>query len=136
MRAAFDLTSKRRYSKEMRIELCRDFRFEAAHRLPRVAEGHKCHRLHGHSYRVEVRVVGEVDETTGFLMDFADVDRVVDPVVALLDHRYLNDIEGLENPTSELLARWLWVRLRPAMPLVDSITISETVDSRCTYRGE
>lgn len=119
----------------MRIELSRDYCFEAAHRLPRVPDGHKCKRLHGHSYRVEVRIEGEVDEATGFLMDFAEVDRVLDPVVALLDHQYLNEIEGLENPTSEVLAGWLWMRIRPALPLLAQVTVSETSDSRCTYRG-
>jgi 6-pyruvoyltetrahydropterin/6-carboxytetrahydropterin synthase len=119
----------------MRIELERDYRFEAAHRLPRLPATHKCHRLHGHSFRFTVRIEGEVDERTGFLLDFGDVDRIVDPVVEKLDHFYLNEVEGLENPTSEVLSRWLWERIRPSLPLLVSITLSETCDSRCTYRG-
>lgn len=120
----------------MRIELRRDFRFEAAHRLPRLPDGHKCRRLHGHSFRFTVGIEGEVDEHTGFLMDFADVDRVVDPVVALLDHYFLNEIEGLENPTSEVLAAWLWRRIQPSLPLLSFIEVSETCDARVVYRGK
>jgi 6-pyruvoyltetrahydropterin/6-carboxytetrahydropterin synthase len=120
----------------MKIELCRDYRFEAAHRLPRVPEGHKCARLHGHSFRFTVLLAGEVDERTGFLIDFADVDAVVDPIVAQLDHRYLNEIEGLDNPTSELLAAWLWRRIRGRLPQLAAVTVAETCDSRCTYKGE
>ncbi|MBI4508023.1 MAG: 6-carboxytetrahydropterin synthase QueD [Deltaproteobacteria bacterium] len=120
----------------MRVELCRDYRFEAAHRLPRLPDGHKCKRLHGHSFRFEVTLAGEVDDATGFLMDFGDVDRVVAPVVQRLDHFYLNEIQGLENPTSEILSRWLWRELKPSLPLLSAITVSETCDSRCIYRGE
>lgn len=120
----------------MEAELTRDYRFEAAHRLPRLPDGHKCKRLHGHSFRVEVLVKGEVDEGTGFLMDFGDIDRIVDPIVARLDHNYLNEIEGLENPTSEILAAWLWQKVRPSLPLLAAVSVSETCDARCTYRGK
>jgi 6-pyruvoyltetrahydropterin/6-carboxytetrahydropterin synthase len=120
----------------MRIELVREYRFEAAHRLPRLPETHKCHRLHGHSFRFEVTLEGEVDPKTGFLIDFGDVDRIVDPLVERLDHFYLNEVEGLDNPTSEVLAGWLWDRLRPQLPVLAAVTVSETCDSRCTYRGK
>lgn len=120
----------------MHVELVRDYRFESAHRLPRVPEGHKCARLHGHSFRVQVTVAGEVDEATGFLIDFDEIDRVLAPIIERLDHRYLNEIPGLENPTSEHLARWVWRHVRPLLPLVSAVTVSETCDSRCTYRGE
>lgn len=119
----------------MRVELCREYRFEAAHRLPRLPDGHKCKRLHGHSFRFEVALAGEVDPATGFLVDFGDVDLVVRPVVDRLDHFYLNEVEGLDNPTSEVLAGWLWQRLQPALPQLASITVAETCDSRCVYRG-
>lgn len=118
------------------MELVREYRFEAAHRLPRLPEGHKCWRLHGHSFRFEVHVAGEVDERTGFLVDFADVDAVVAPLLEKLDHVYLNEVEGLENPTSEMLAAWLWQRIRPKLPLVTAIVVAETCDARCVYRGE
>lgn len=120
----------------MRIELQREYRFEAAHRLPRLPASHKCFRLHGHSFRFEVSLAGEVDEHTGFLIDFADVDQVVDPIRDRLDHYYLNEVEGLENPTSEVLAAWLWARIRPSLPLLIAITVAETCDARCIYRGQ
>src|SRR5262249_7867233 len=120
----------------MHVELHREYRFEAAHRLPRLPATHKCHRLHGHSFRFEVLLEGEVDPATGFLIDFGDVDVVVAPLVARLDHYYLNEIEGLENPTPEVLAAGLWLRLRPKLPFLRAVTVAETCDARCTYRGE
>lgn len=116
------------------MELFTEFRFEAAHRLPNVPEGHKCARLHGHSYRVVVHVEGEVDEGTGMVMDFADISRTCAPVRARLDHYYLNEIEGLENPTSENLAGWIWDRLAPELP-ISRVTIRETCTSGVDYRG-
>jgi 6-pyruvoyltetrahydropterin/6-carboxytetrahydropterin synthase len=117
------------------IELVKDFRFEAAHWLPNVPDGHKCRRVHGHSFRGEVAVRGEIDAATGWLMDFADLKRAVDPIVHKLDHYLLNDIEGLDNPTSELLAVWIWRKLAPALPMLHRITIEETCTSRCHYYG-
>jgi 6-pyruvoyltetrahydropterin/6-carboxytetrahydropterin synthase len=117
------------------VEIYREFTFEAAHRLPRVPEGHKCGRLHGHSYRLEVHVQGDVDPGTGWVMDFADIKTAVAPVVAELDHRYLNELPGLENPTSENLARWTWNRLAAELPL-SAVVVRETCTSACTYRGQ
>jgi|SRR5215470_12206179 len=119
----------------MRIELTREYRFEAAHRLPRVPAAHKCARLHGHSFRFELLLEGEVDERTGFLIDFGDVDVIVQPLVARLDHFYLNEIEGLDNPTSEILAAWIWRALKEKLPMLAAVTVAETCDARCTYRG-
>lgn len=121
----------------MRVELTREFTFEAAHRLPHVAQEHKCFRLHGHGYRVEVSVAGEVDPATGWLLDFGDLRAIVDPLIReCLDHRNLNEVAGLENPTSEVLCAWLWRRLEPRLPGLTAITIHETCTARCTYRGE
>src|SRR5882757_8787780 len=106
----------------MRIELAREYRFEAAHRLPRLPATHKCARLHGHSFRFEVLLEGEVDERTGFLMDFGEVDEIVQPILDRLDHHYLNEIEGLENPTSEVFSAWLWQRLLPKLPILQAVT--------------
>jgi 6-pyruvoyltetrahydropterin/6-carboxytetrahydropterin synthase len=117
------------------VELVKDFRFEAAHWLPNVPEGHKCRRMHGHSFRGEVAVRGEVDPRTGWLMDFADLKRAVDPIVARLDHYVLNEVEGLTNPTSEMLAVWVWEQLAPVVPLLARVTIEETCTSRCHYFG-
>jgi 6-pyruvoyltetrahydropterin/6-carboxytetrahydropterin synthase len=118
------------------MEIFKEFGFEAAHRLPNVPEGHKCARLHGHSFRVEVHVRGDVDPRLGWVMDFAEVKAAVKPVIDRLDHYYLNEIEGLENPTSEVLARWLWARLKPSLPTLSRIVVRETCTSGCTYQGE
>lgn len=117
------------------IDLVKEFRFEAAHFLPNVPEGHKCRRMHGHSFRGEVEVRGEIDPKTGWLIDFADLKRAIDPIIALLDHYLLNDIEGLGNPTSELLAVWIWKKLEPSLPMLHRITIEETCANRCHYYG-
>ncbi|GAA3448206.1 6-carboxytetrahydropterin synthase QueD [Dactylosporangium matsuzakiense] len=117
------------------MEIFREFTFEAAHRLPNVPEGHKCARLHGHSYRVAVHVQGDVDPVAGWVMDFGDVKKAFQPLHEQLDHYYLNDIDGLDNPTSEVLARWIWDRLRATLPLA-AITVHETCTSGCTYRGD
>lgn len=120
----------------MRVELTREYRFEAAHRLPRVPADHKCARLHGHSFRIEVGVTGEVDPDQGWLMDFAEISAVVEPLLLKeLDHRTLNDVPGLENPTSEVLCGWLWSRLAPRIPGLSTVTVHETCTARCTYRG-
>jgi 6-pyruvoyltetrahydropterin/6-carboxytetrahydropterin synthase len=116
--------------------LRKTFRFEAAHRLPNLPEGHKCRRLHGHSFYFDVHVRGEVDPHTGIIIDFADIAAAVEPVRRRLDHYYLNEIEGLQNPTSEVLASWLWEHIRPALPLLHKIVVRETCSSSCTYRGE
>jgi 6-pyruvoyltetrahydropterin/6-carboxytetrahydropterin synthase len=105
------------------------FQIEAAHRLPNVPPGHKCARLHGHSFRVEVHVAGEPDAHSGWVMDFADVKSAFAPLFEQLDHHYLNDIEGLENPTSETLARWIFQRLAPRLPGLDEVVVHETCTS-------
>jgi 6-pyruvoyltetrahydropterin/6-carboxytetrahydropterin synthase len=120
----------------MNVELKKDFRFEAAHMLPKTPEGHKCRRLHGHSFRITIVVKGEVDEEAGWLIDFADIKEAWKPLHDRLDHYYLNEIEGLENPTSEILSRWIWERIEPALPCLHSVTVHETCTSSCTYRGE
>jgi 6-pyruvoyltetrahydropterin/6-carboxytetrahydropterin synthase len=114
----------------------KEFTFEAAHLLPNVPEGHKCGRLHGHSFRVQVHVRGQLDSTLGWVMDYADVKAVVKPVIARLDHYYLNDIPGLENPTSEVIAGWLWHQLQPVLPSLCRIVVNETCTSGCFYEGD
>ena len=118
------------------MEIFKEFTFEAAHRLPNVPEDHKCARLHGHSFRVEIRVRGKVDARLGWVMDFSDLSAAFRPIYHELDHYYLNDIPGLENPTSENLARWIWNRLKPVLPLLSEITVRETCTSGCVYHGE
>jgi 6-pyruvoyltetrahydropterin/6-carboxytetrahydropterin synthase len=117
------------------VELVKDFRFEAAHYLPNVPDGHKCRRMHGHSFRGEVAVRGPIDPHLGWVMDFADLRVATDPIVKTLDHYVLNEIAGLDNPTSERLAIWIWNQLAPAVPLLHRVTIEETCTSRCHYYG-
>ena len=119
----------------MNVRLVKEYRFEAAHRLPRVPEGHKCARLHGHSFKIELAVSGRVDDATGWFIDFGKLDELWAPIYELLDHRYLNEVDGLDNPTSENLARWLWQRLKPALPELGRVTVYETCDARCEYEG-
>lgn len=118
----------------MPTRLERTYRFEAAHFLPRVPPGHKCARMHGHSYTVDVILEGTVDAELGWLLDFGDLDAIVMPLVDELDHRVLNEIEGLANPTSELLSLWFWKRLRPTLPTLVEIVTCETPGARCGYR--
>jgi 6-pyruvoyltetrahydropterin/6-carboxytetrahydropterin synthase len=117
------------------MEIFREFTFEAAHRLTHVPDGHKCARLHGHSYRVEIHVAGPVGEQSGWVMDFQDIKDAFAPLNDQLDHRYLNEVDGLGNPTSENLARWIWARLTGALPL-STVVVRETCTSGCIYQGE
>jgi len=118
------------------MEIFKEFSIEAAHLLPNLPEGHKCRRLHGHSFRIAVHVSGEPDPELGWITDFADIARAFQPVFDQLDHRYLNEIEGLDNPTSEMLARWIWCRLQPALPGLSAVHVRETCTSGCICRGE
>jgi 6-pyruvoyltetrahydropterin/6-carboxytetrahydropterin synthase len=111
------------------------FQIEAAHRLPQVPPGHKCARLHGHSFRIEVHAEGEPQPHTGWVMDFADIKAAFQPLFEQLDHRYLNEVEGLDNPTSERLAVWIWERLKPRLPQLARIVVHETCTSGCTFSG-
>lgn len=120
----------------MKVELCRKYNFAAAHLLPQAPEGHPCRRLHGHSYEVEVAVRGEVDPKTGWLMDYGEIDRRVKPLIAELDHQTLNEIPGLENPTSEILCGWLWEALQAELPGLHRISVAETCAAACHYDGE
>ncbi len=118
------------------MEIYKEFTFEAAHHLPNVPANHKCRRLHGHSFKVTIAVEGTAGDKSGWVMDFSDIKKAFDPLYDQLDHYYLNEIEGLENPTSENLAVWIWRRLKPALPELSQITIKETCTSGCIYRGE
>ncbi len=119
----------------MQAELVKTFRFEAAHSLSGVPQGHKCRRLHGHSYRIDVHVAGKVDPQTGMVMDFGDIKRVVGAVLDELDHRNLDDIPGLENSTSENLAAWIWRRVAADIPDLSAVAVWESPTSHCIYRG-
>lgn len=117
------------------MEIIKSFRFEAAHYLPKLPETHKCRRMHGHSFRFDVHVEGALDPELGWVMDFGDISRLVKPLVEELDHYLLNEIPGLENPTSEVIAVWIWNRLKPGLPGLSRIVVYETCTARCEYRG-
>jgi len=119
----------------MEVELIKTFRFDAAHALPNVPADHKCRRVHGHSYRIDIHVTGPVDPEAGWVMDFGDINRAVAPQLDALDHRMLSDIPGLENSTSERIAGYFWERLKPILPLLSAISVWESDSSRCVYRG-
>jgi 6-pyruvoyltetrahydropterin/6-carboxytetrahydropterin synthase len=118
------------------LEIFKCITLECAHRLPNVPAGHKCARVHGHSFRVEIRVRGPVEGHLGWVMDFADVKAAFEPLYQQLDHRYLNDVPGLENPTSENLARWIWQRLKPGLPQLAEVVVHETCTSGARYAGD
>lgn len=118
------------------MDIFKEFTFEAAHRLPNVPAQHKCARLHGHSFRIRITVSGEVGADSGWVMDFADIAAAFDPIYRQLDHYYLNEIDGLENPTSENIAHWIWTRLKQTLPALSEIEIRETCTSGCVYRGD
>jgi 6-pyruvoyltetrahydropterin/6-carboxytetrahydropterin synthase len=120
----------------VRVRLTQELRFEAAHLLPRAPEGHKCRRLHGHSFHIEVTVEGHADPETGWFLDYGAIKKALEPVHKELDHRYLNEVQGLENPTSEHLCVWVWRRLKPALPSLSRVTVRETCEARCEYRGD
>lgn len=118
------------------MEILKEFSFDAAHRLPNVPPGHKCARLHGHTYQVTIHVRGSVDAKLGWVVDFGDVKAAFKPLEAQLDHHLLNEIPGLENPTSENLARWLWQNLVPKLPGLSEVVVKENATCGCIYRGE
>lgn len=119
----------------MHVRLVKSFGFEAAHWLPTFPEGHKCRRMHGHSFRVDVVVEGQVSQDKGYLIDYGKIEEAVKPLRQQLDHQCLNEVRGLENPTSEILAQWIWDHLQPQLPLLVEIAVHETCSARCVYRG-
>jgi 6-pyruvoyltetrahydropterin/6-carboxytetrahydropterin synthase len=122
--------------RERLMEIFKEFTFEAAHRLPNLPPEHKCSRLHGHSFKAEIHVLGPVDPTLGWVQDFGDIKAVFKPYYEMLDHNYLNEIEGLENPTSEVIARWIWQKVRAQLPLLSKVVVRETCTCGCIYTGD
>ena len=112
----------------------KEFTFEAAHKLPLLPTTHKCSKLHGHSFQVRISIDGPLNEL-GWVMDFSELKKICSPFIEQLDHSYLNEISGLENPTSENIAIWLWDRLVKPLQNLSSITVMETCNSGCEYSG-
>ena len=119
----------------MILELRKTFQFEAAHLLPYLPETHKCRRLHGHSFKVEIAIQGAADPRLGWVMDYADISAAFNPIWTRLDHFYLNEVPGLENPTSENIAIWIWDRVKPILPALTEVVVAETCTARCIFRG-
>jgi len=117
------------------MEIYKDFSFDSAHRLPNVADGHKCGRLHGHTFQLRIVVSGPVGEESGWILDFADLKTAFEPLFQELDHNYLNELEGLENPTSEVIVQWIWERLKPVLPQLSRLELKETCTTGCVYSG-
>ena len=117
------------------MEIFKEFTVEAAHWLPNVPDGHKCRRMHGHSFHIHIAVEGPVNEELGWVMDFAELKTAFQPIEDQIDHRCLNDVIGLENPTSENLARWIWLHLKPSLPALSKVTVRETCTSGCAFTG-
>jgi len=118
------------------MELRKTFQFEAAHLLPKLPKSHKCRRLHGHSFQVELGVTGDCEPELGWVMDYAEIAEAFKPILEKLDHYYLNEIPGLENPTSENIAIWIWKKLKRRLPLLTEVVVAETCTARCVYRGK
>ncbi len=119
----------------MKIELVKTFKFDAAHSLQHLPEGHKCRDMHGHGYRIDIHITGEVQPETGWLMDFGDLKTIVQPIIDSLDHCNLDDIEGLKISTSEMLAKYIWERIKPQLPILSAVEVWESDTSCCIYRG-
>jgi len=120
----------------MNTAIYKDFMFEAAHKLPNVPYGHKCGRLHGHSYKVRIHLEGKIDEDLGWFIDFSDVKSIFKPIYEQLDHNYLNEIKGLENPTAEVISKWIWKQLKPNLPELSAIELMETCTCGVLYKGK
>ncbi len=118
-----------------KVEVYKEFTIDCAHSLPHVPDDHKCKNVHGHTYKIRVVAEGELHPSLGWVLDFADLKAAFQPVKDALDHRYLNDIAGLENPTAEMIAVWIWDKLYPEIPGLKEIGVSETPTSGCVYRG-
>lgn len=118
------------------MEIYKEFVFDSAHRLPQVPQGHKCGEVHGHTFMISIFVKGKVNPNTGWVADFADIKNAFQPYLEMLDHKYLNDIEGLENPTSENLAKWIWEKMCPVLPGLNKIIVQENASSGAIYVGE
>lgn len=117
------------------MQIFKQFTFDSAHFLPNVPEGHKCREIHGHTYRLTVFVEGDPDPQLGWVIDFAELKAAIEPIVKSVDHKFLNKIEGLENPTCELIAVWLWDRIKPLVPKLKKIELNETPTSGVVYEG-
>lgn len=117
----------------MKFELKQHFQIESARFLPKLEKGHPCSRLHGHSFKIILILIGDLDPAVGWVMDYNEIQSRVKPLLEQIDHRVLNEVPGLENPTSELLAKWFYDRARPLLPTLVRVTVAETPLTECSY---
>jgi 6-pyruvoyltetrahydropterin/6-carboxytetrahydropterin synthase len=118
------------------MKISKEFTFDSAHHLPNVPAGHKCGRLHGHTYRIRIEVDGPIHPEYGWVIDYGDIKQLWKPIEDQLDHRYLNEIKGLENPTAEVIAKWIWDHLKPTLPILSCVYVHETCTTAAMYSGE
>ena len=118
------------------MELRKTFQFEAAHYLPNLPKEHKCSRLHGHTFNLRISLEDKINKETGWVEDFSEIKKIFTPIYDQLDHSYLNNIKGLENPTSENIVIWIWKKLKPSLPVLSSLEIKESSSTGCIYKGE
>ncbi|MFP5470451.1 MAG: 6-carboxytetrahydropterin synthase QueD [Bacteroidia bacterium] len=121
---------------DKQLEIFKQFTFDAAHFLPNVPDGHKCKEIHGHTYQLTLFFKGPLDETMGWIIDFNEIKKTVSPILLLLDHKYLNKVDGLENPTCEKMCEWLWEKIKPQLSQLSKIELKETPTSGAVYCGE
>lgn len=117
------------------MQIFKQFSFDSAHVLPNVPDGHKCKNLHGHTYHLTVFFEGNLDSSLGWVIDFTEIKTKMTPIINRLDHNYLNDIKGLENPTCEIMCVWLWDEIKPLLPALSKIELKETPTSGAIYEG-
>tara|TARA_B110000444_G_C18805268_1_gene579594 strand:- start:377 stop:733 length:357 start_codon:yes stop_codon:yes gene_type:complete len=118
------------------MDIYKIFNIESARSLPNLPDSHPCKNIHGHSFKIKIIVSGKINKSTGMVIDFDEIDKLFNPIHSLIDHKYLNNIEGLENPSSENLAIWIWEKLKPKLPTITQIEIKETDKTGCIYKGE
>ena len=117
----------------MKLELRQHFQIESARFLPNLSASHPCHRMHGHSFKITLTLVGEADPKLGWVIDYHQIETAMRPLLSQLDHRVLNEVPGLENPTSEMLCVWLFERSQKLLPQLKKVTVAETANTECSY---
>jgi len=118
------------------MQIFKQFTFDSAHFLPYVPDGHKCKEIHGHTYYMTVYIEGNLDKKLDWIMDFTEIKGVIKPIIESIDHKLLNNLSGLENPTCEVLVMWLWNKIKPKIPLLTKIILNETPTSGTVYEGK
>jgi 6-pyruvoyltetrahydropterin/6-carboxytetrahydropterin synthase len=117
----------------MKFELKQHFQIESARFLPKLEKTHPCSRMHGHSFKITLTIIGNLDPLVGWVIDYNDIQALMKPIISQIDHRTLNEVPGLENPTTELLTKWLYDKSRVVLPTLVKVTVAETPLTECSY---